>query len=93
MGVRVALGASTADLLRLVMGEGLRVTLLGVVLGTAGALAAGRLLASLLFQVTAGDPPSLILAALVLLLAAALASLLPAIRAARADPNAALRAE
>ena len=93
MGIRVALGARTGDLLRLVVGEGLRVTLLGVVLGSAAALVAGRLVASLLFNVPSSDPVSFATAALLLLGVAGLASLLPALRAARADPNTALRAE
>jgi ABC-type antimicrobial peptide transport system permease subunit len=93
MGVRVALGARTGDLLRLVVGEGLRVTLIGIALGAAGAFAAGKLIASLLFGVPARDPVTFGVVALVLLLTAVLASLLPAWRASRADPNAALRAE
>jgi predicted lysophospholipase L1 biosynthesis ABC-type transport system permease subunit len=93
MGVRVALGAKTGDLLRLVVGEGVRVALAGVVLGTAAALAAGKLIASLLFGVPSSDPFTFGVVAIVLLLVATLASLFPAWRASRADPNLALRAE
>jgi putative ABC transport system permease protein len=93
MGVRVALGAKTGDLLRLVVGEGIRVALLGIVLGAAGAFVAGKLIASLLFGVPAGDPVTFGIVALVLLATAILASLVPAWRASRVDPNLALRAE
>ena len=93
MGVRIALGARTSDLLRLVVGEGIRVALLGIVLGAAAAFAAGKLLASLLFGVPARDPLTFGVVALVLLLTATLASLVPAWRASRVDPNLALRAE
>ena len=93
MGVRVALGARTGDLLRLVVGQGIRVTLLGVGFGAAAVFAGGKLIASLLFGVPARDPVTFIVVALVLLLVATLASLLPALRASRVDPNLALRAE
>jgi predicted permease len=93
MGVRVALGAKTGDLLRLVVGEGIRVALLGIVLGGAGAFLAGKLIASLLFGVPARDPLTFGIVAAVLLLVATLASLVPAWRASRVDPNLALRAE
>lgn len=93
MGVRIALGARTGDLLRLVVGEGVRVALIGIVLGVAGAFAAGKLIASLLFGVPSRDPLTFGIVAIVLLLTATLASLIPAWRASRADPNLALRAE
>ena len=93
MGVRAALGAKRGDLLRLVMGEGLRITVVGIVLGAAASLAAGRFLASLLFGVTASDPGTFMLVAVVLLGVAGLASVIPAWRAARADPTSALRAD
>jgi putative ABC transport system permease protein len=93
MGVRIALGAKTGDLLRLVVGEGVRVAVLGILLGAAGAYAAGKLIASLLFGVPARDPLTFGVVALVLLLTATLASLIPALRASRVDPNLALRAE
>jgi putative ABC transport system permease protein len=93
MGIRVALGAKTGDLLRLIVGEGIRVALLGIVLGAAGAFAAGKLIASLLFGVPSHDPLTFGIVAIVLLLVATLASLVPAWRASRVDPNLALRAE
>jgi putative ABC transport system permease protein len=93
LGVRVALGARTGSLLRLVVGEGIRVTLIGIVLGAAGAFAAGKLIASLLFGVPSYDPITFGVVALLLLLVATLASLVPAWRASRVDPNLALRAE
>jgi predicted permease len=93
MGVRAALGAKRGDLLRLVVGEGLRITVVGIVLGAAASLAAGKFLASLLFGVSASDPGTFFLVAVVLLGVAGLASVIPAWRAARADPTSALRAD
>jgi len=93
MGVRAALGAKRADLMRLVVGEGLRVTLAGIALGAVGALAGGRFIAALLFGVSARDPLILGAVATVLVIVAAAASLIPAWRAGRADPSVALRAD
>lgn len=93
MGVRAALGAKRGDLLRLVVGEGMRITVIGIVLGAAASLAAGRFLAALLFGVTAHDPGTFVVVAMVLLAVAGIASVIPAWRAARADPTAALRAD
>jgi predicted permease len=93
MGVRAALGAERGDLMRLVVGEGLRVTLAGVGLGAVGALAGGRFIASLLFGVSARDPVILGVVAALLIVVAAVASLIPAWRAGRADPISALRAD
>jgi predicted permease len=93
MGVRMALGARAGDVLRLVVGQGVRVALVGIALGGAGALAAGRLIASLLFGVPAHDPWTFGTVVAILLGVAAVASLVPAWRAARVDPNIALRAE
>ncbi len=93
MGIRAALGAEKADLLRLVVGEGLRVTLLGVAIGAAAALAVGRFLAGLLYGVSPADPTTLAGVAVTTLLVAGLASAIPAWRASRADPNAALRSD
>lgn len=92
-GVRLALGAKAGDVLRLVIGEGLRMVVLGVVIGVVLALAAGRFIAALLYDVTPNDPVSMLIVAMVLAAVAALAAMLPARRAARADPMSALRAE
>jgi predicted permease len=93
MGVRAALGAKRGDLLRLVVGEGIRITVIGIVLGAAASLALGRFLVSLLFGVSASDPGTFVLVALILLGVAGIASVIPAWRAARADPTSALRAD
>jgi predicted permease len=91
IGVRLALGARAADVLRMVMGQGARMIAAGLVLGMAGALALGRVLASQIPEVAAADPLVLAVAALTLTAAALAASWLPARRAARVDPLQALR--
>jgi putative ABC transport system permease protein len=91
IGVRIALGARGADVLGLVVRQGLYLTVVGVVLGAAGAAVATRTLKSLLFGVEPLDPLSFIAACVVLLGVAALACFLPARRAARVDPLCALR--
>lgn len=93
LAVRQALGASPRDVIRQVMRQGLSVVLPGVVLGVAGALAASRSLASLLYGVKANDPRTLALVAAVLVAVALAACSIPAIRAARVDPMDALRSE
>ena len=93
MGVRVALGATGMDILALTLSSGLRVAATGVVLGVAIALWAGRYVESLLFEVSPHDPLIVLLVAGVLLGVAAIASLLPAVRAAKVDPLTALRAD
>ena len=92
-GVRAALGATTGNVLSQVLGEGLRTVAIGVAAGVALALAAGRLVASLLYGIKPNDPGAIAVAAIVLLSIAAVASLVPAWRAAKADPVEALRAE
>ncbi|MEP6492313.1 MAG: ADOP family duplicated permease [bacterium] len=92
-GIRVALGARASDVLRQVVGEGLRTVALGVVLGILMALAAGRLVASLLYGIAPNDPSAIGAVSVVLLAIAALAALVPAWRAAKADPVSALRAD
>lgn len=92
-GVRVALGARVADVLSLVVGEGLRVVALGVAVGVALALAAGKLISALLYGVEPSDPVVMLLVSVTLLIVAAIAALLPAWRAARVDPVTALRAD
>jgi predicted permease len=93
VGVRVALGATMTDVVRLVVTGGLRLAVAGVVLGTAIALAVGRWVEPLLFQESARDPSVFASVAVALLAVAALASFLPARRAARVDPVQALRTE
>jgi putative ABC transport system permease protein len=93
IGVRVALGAQSRDVLRLVLNEALRLTVLGVVLGLAGAFAATRVLTSLLFEVQPTDPATFICLSVLLTLVALLASYIPARRATKVDPLVALRWE
>jgi len=93
IGVRMALGAQGSDILRMVVGSGMGLALAGVGVGLAAALALTRLMSSLLYEVSAGDP--LVFAAIALLLSAvALAAcLVPALRATKVDPMEALRYE
>jgi predicted permease len=93
MGLRLALGATPESVVGHVVGQGLRLSVAGVALGLTVALAAGRLLRGLLFGVTATDPLTLVGVGVAVLGAAALASWIPARRAARADPMRALRHE
>jgi putative ABC transport system permease protein len=93
MAIRMALGAGHRDVLRLVLREGLAVTLCGVALGLAGALALSRVIAGYVYGVTSTDPLTFAAASLVLIVVALLASYLPARRAAKVDPIVALRYE
>jgi ABC-type antimicrobial peptide transport system permease subunit len=93
LGVRLALGAQGGDLLRLVVGEGVRVTVVGVVLGTLVALAVSGRIRELLFEVSPHDPAVYAAVGTTLVIVGVLASVIPASRAARVDPNIALRAE
>jgi predicted permease len=93
IGIRMALGARGADVIRLVMRETMVMVIAGVVLGVGAALAATRLVASLLFGLGASDPLTITLAVLLLLTVTALAGYLPARRATRVDPMVALRQE
>jgi putative ABC transport system permease protein len=92
-GVRSALGAQAADLLRLTVVRGLAPAVVGIVVGVVLALASGRFVGEMLFQTSPHDPVVLGGASAVLLVAAIGASLVPAIRATRVDPTIALRAE
>jgi predicted permease len=93
LGVRIALGAQGRDVLRLVVGSGLRVAVAGTVIGGTIALVAGRFIAPLLYHVSPRDPLIYTMAAVTLVGVAVLASLVPAHRATRVDPNVALRAD
>ena len=93
IGVRMALGAQTMDVLRLVVTQGMKPVIFGLIVGLAAALALGRLLTSQLYQVSAHNPLLLTGTAVILALAALLACLLPARRASLVNPVEALRAE
>ena len=93
MGIRMALGAKPGDILRLVVGQGMRMTLLGVLFGVAASLVLTRLVSGLLFDVHATDPIAFSVAAVALVGTAFAASYLPARRATRVDPIVVLRYE
>jgi putative ABC transport system permease protein len=93
IGVRAALGASRAEILSMVLRQGLALAVIGVATGVAGAIAVTRLLETLLFGTTATDPVTYAGAAALFLAVAALASTAPALRAATIDPAITLRAE
>lgn len=93
IGVRMALGAQAGDVMRLVLGQGLRMTLLGVAIGIAGAAGLTRIMANQLFGVTPHDPLTFAAVAILLAAVALLACYIPARRAVRVDPLVALRCE
>jgi putative ABC transport system permease protein len=93
IGIRIALGAVPREILGLVLSQGVRLALLGIAAGLVGALAAGRLLTRMLFQVKPTDTATLVTTAAALAVVAVAASLLPAVRAVRTDPVDALRSE
>jgi putative ABC transport system permease protein len=93
VGLRVALGASRWDIVRLVVGRGLLLTASGLAIGLAAALGVGRALRSFLFGITPTDPLTILASAAMITVAALLACYLPARRAAEADPVSVLRAE
>jgi predicted permease len=92
-GMRVALGAKPWDVLRLVLGQGMRLALVGVLIGVVCALGLARVLRNLLYEVSSSDPLTFAIVALLSLVIAALACYLPARRATEADPIVALRSE
>lgn len=93
IGIRMALGASPAQVRRMVLRQGMATTLAGILIGLAGSFLLARLMESFLFGVAASDPPTYITVTLVLLIAALLACYLPARRATGVDPMVALRHE
>ena len=93
IGIRTALGARTGDVLRLVIVEGMSPTIVGIAVGTIGALASAKAMETLVFGVSASDPLTLAAVAATLAIVALMASLVPAYRAARFDPVKVLRAD
>lgn len=93
IGIRMALGAQTAAVLKLALGYGMKLVLIGIAIGLIGAFALTRLMSTLLFGVTATDPITFALISLLLICVAALASYIPARRATKVDPMIALRYE
>ncbi|MFP5263120.1 MAG: ABC transporter permease [Blastocatellia bacterium] len=93
IGIRMALGARQGEVLRMVVRQGLMLTLLGVVIGLAASLALTRLMSNLLYGVSVTDPATFLIVSLLLMCIAAMASYIPARRAAKVDPLEALRYE
>ncbi len=93
IGIRMALGAQSGDVLQMLIGQGMRLTLIGVALGVSAALGLTRVIESMLFKVSATDPVTFALITLLLVFVALIACYIPARRATKVDPLAALRTE
>ncbi len=93
IGVRIAVGAQAGQILRMMIGEGLKLSLIGLAIGLVGTLGLGRIGSSLLFGVSATDPPTFVAVSLLLTTTAAAASYFPARHAMKIEPVAALRQE
>jgi len=93
IGIRMALGARTGNILALVLGQGLRLSALGIAVGLLGSMGMSRVLGALLFQVSPTDPVTLAVVSLLLGAVALLACYVPARRAVSVDPTAILRVE
>ena len=91
IGIRMALGAQRKDVLKMAVGQGFKLVLIGVAIGLAAAFVLTRVMTSLLFGVSATDPVTFVAISLVLISVAVLASYIPALRASRIDPMVALR--
>ena len=91
IAIRIAVGAQRADILRMVLREGLSLSIIGLAVGLVGAAALGRLLSGLIFGVTPTDPLTFVGVSLLLFVVAAAACYFPARRAARIDPVGALK--
>jgi putative ABC transport system permease protein len=93
IGIRITLGAQTNEIMRMVVGQGLRLALIGIALGIAGAFALTRILSRFLYGVAATDPLTYVIVVALLLGVALIASYVPAKRATKIDPMSALRSE
>jgi len=93
IGIRIAMGATTRSIIRLILTSGLRVILIGLAVGIGAVVLSGRVIASLLYDTSPYDPIALVVTAATLVVVALLASLIPAWRATRVDPVTALRAD
>jgi len=93
IGLRMALGAQSSHVVRLVMGDGMRAVAIGIVIGVVASLAMGRVVASMLYDTSPRDPIVFVAVAVMLAIVAVMASIVPAWRATRTDPAIVLRAE
>jgi putative ABC transport system permease protein len=91
IGIRSALGASPSDVLRLILSQGMRLVMVGVLIGLVAAVALGRVMQTMLYEISPIDPVTLVAASAIFIAVAALASFVPAVRAAGTAPVNALR--